>query len=406
MSPTIGRDRKRSSQTELILALLCIAILLAVKLMYDQWWRGIIPDYGIVGLAINYVQFGAVPRGLLGSIIYLSNIKLIYAGSIMYAVSAVTLIILSFFMLRRMTVDGVEYFPFLIVLAVLLLYWTTVIGRADIVVAVILVAAALALVTRRILLASSFLAIGVLTHEVAAIYGSPLLAAILLDFQRYKIFSMKSLAASCAILLAGAIIYASIMALPHSSNKVIVTTITSENQWVRWDRIINSVAFYMDLGGARGIRTSLCQINGTHRLIQPFVALIMVALALFALSEGRWIRWTLPAIASVPSVLFLWMTAIDTSRWMALGVLNIWIVCAVQNWAHVQGDRRWPWAKVICATAVALALYPSGSLVHEPLHITYASPLIESVIEEAIGHPVYKTVDECDPTWRSVLSQG
>jgi hypothetical protein len=99
MSLRIDRDRKRLSQTELILALSAIAILLAIKLPYDQWWRGIRHDYPIVGLAINYVQFSAVPRGLLGSIIYLSHVKLIYAPIIVQGASTAALIILSFFML-------------------------------------------------------------------------------------------------------------------------------------------------------------------------------------------------------------------------------------------------------------------------------------------------------------------
>jgi hypothetical protein len=131
-------------------------------LTYDQWWKGLNLEYNIVALAINYIQFGAVPRGLLGSIIYLSHVKLIYAPIIVQGASTAALIILSFFMLRRMTVRWVDYFPFLIVLTVLLWYWATDIGRTDIVVAVILVAAALALGDGRILLASSFLAIGVL----------------------------------------------------------------------------------------------------------------------------------------------------------------------------------------------------------------------------------------------------
>ena len=406
MSLTIDRNRKRFSQTELILALSAIALLFAVKLTYDQWRENGLA-YNIVGLAINYVQFGAVRRGLLGSIIYLSRIKLIYAPIIVQAASTAAFIILSFFMLRRMTVRWVDYFPFLIVLTVLLLYWSTDIGRTDIVVAVILVTAALALIDGRILLASSFLAIGVLIHEEAAIYGLPLLAAILIDSHRHKQFSLKSLAASCAILTAGAIIYIAIMILPHSSNRVIVTTITAENPW---NYFLTSWALYYELGGVHAIRAALCIVNGTHRLIQPFIALIMIALTVFALSESRRLKWTLPIVASMPSILFLWMIAMDTSRWTVLGVLNVWIVCAVRNRAPVEDDhrwaddRRWAWARAISAAALLPALHPS--IAYSPTtHLVYASPLIESAIEKAIGHPVYKTMEECDPSWRSVLSQ-
>jgi hypothetical protein len=399
MNFKIGSDRNRLSQTELILALLSIAILLAIKY---KWWWGIRMGYNTVGLAINYIQFGAVRRGLLGSIIYLSHIKLSYAPSILYATSTAALIILSFFMLRRMTVHGVDYFPFVIVLAALLLFWSNDVGRTDIVVAVILVTAALALVDGRILLASSFLAIGVLIHEVAGIYGLPLLAAILIDSDRYKQFSLKSLAASGAILSVVAIIYVALAILPHSSNKVIVTTITSENPGFSLDNYLTSLAFYADLGGVRTIRATLCTMNGAHRLIQPFIALTIIALTVFALSQARRIKWTLPIVASMPSILFLWMTAIDTSRWTALGVLNAWTVCAVRNWKLAEDDR-WAWARVICAAAILLALYPN--VVRIRWSIVYASSLIEGAIEKAIGYPAYKTMDECDPTWRSVLSQ-
>jgi hypothetical protein len=403
MNFTIGGDRNRLSQTELILALLSIAILLAIK-FYHQWRSEIRMDYNTVGLAINYIQFGAVHRGLLGSIIYLSHVKLSYAPSILLAMSTAALIILSFFMLSRTNVRVAEYLPFVIVLAALLLYWSTDLGRPDIVVAVILVMDALALVDGRILLASSFLAIGVLIHEVAVIYGLPLLAAILIYSDRYKQFSLKSLATSAVILSIGAIIYVAIGILPHSSNRVVVTTITSENPLLSLDSDPASLAFYAGLGGVRTIRATLCTMTGAHRLIQPFIALAMIVLTVVALSQAHRIKWILPIMASMPSILFLWMSAIDTSRWTALGVLNVWIVCAVRNWEPVEPDRRWAWARVICAGAIVPALYPN--VVRIPWYIVYASPLIESAIEKAIDYPAYKTMDECDPTWRSVLSQG
>jgi hypothetical protein len=136
--------------------------------------------------------------------------------------------------------------------------------------------------------------------------------------------------------------------------------------------------------------------------IQPFIALTIIALTVFALSQARRIKWTLPIVASMPSILFLWMTGIDTSRRTPLGVLNVWTVCAVRN-CKLAEDDRWAWARVICAAAILLALYPN--VVRIRWSIVYASSLIEGAIEKAIGYPAYKTMDECDPTWRSVLSQ-
>jgi hypothetical protein len=38
-------------------------------------------------------------------------------------------------------------------------------------------------------------------------------------------------------------------------------------------------------------------------------------------------------------------------------------------------------------------------------NLAHATPLIESAIEKAKGHPVHKTMDECDANWRSILSR-
>ena len=84
------------------------------------------------------------------------------------------------------------------------------------------------------------------------------------------------------------------------------------------------------------------------------------------------------------------------SRWVALGILNIWIFCAIRNCAPFEHEsRRWVWARVLCAAAMAPILYPKT--VYVSGNYLYPSPVLEKVLETAIGPPIYKTQEDCDP---------
>jgi hypothetical protein len=407
MSVDVIQDRKRLSQNELILYLSLIAIAALLVCVY-YLRRGIYSPrigYNIVDLLINYIQFGAVRRGLSGSIVYLSRIDLAHVPFVLYGVSAVSFVVASFFLLRRMTAYAIEYIPFLIFLAGLLLFWSAEMGKTDIVVAVVLIAMALALVNGQIVLASVLLVIGVLVHEVCAIYGLPLLAALLIDDGRYKQFKWRSFAWSAAVLAAGAILYEATMMLPRSSNSVIVATIESELRSIQLDPSLVPQAFYFHLGGARAVKTAMCIVDGSNnRTIQLLITLTMVAVAIISLSGTRPAKWVLPVFVSAPSILFLWLTGLDMSRWVALGILNVWIFCAIRNFAPFEREsRRFVWASVFCAAAMAVILYPKT--VYVSGNYLYPSPILEKVLEMAVGRPTYKTQEECDPTWRSLLSQ-
>ena len=356
--------------------------------------------YNVVGLGINWIQFGGVRRGLVGSIIYLGGFELRYAPLILYGASYLAFIMMSFFMLRRMTINANSYLPFLLIFAALLLFWSRDIGRTDMLVAAILIAAALALVDGRIVLASLFIAVGVLVHEAAAIYGLPLLAAILTGKRRYTRFRLDTLVSSAAIIAAGVAIYGLIPIAPHSDNRTIVATITSEDPSIHLDQYTVSLAFYDNLGGMRALETSICTIYGLNHFVQLFIALMMISVAIISLNGMRRVEWIHPVIASFLPIIFLWAIAEDMSRWVTLAIFNVWIVSAVWNSAPVEdGGRRWVWARVVCAAAIASLLYPRVG------YDWYPSPLIEKAIEVAIGHPDYKTQEQCDPGWLSLLSQ-
>jgi len=109
---------KKLSQRQLAIYLSVMTITMAVLLcaffgasiFIDFRYRGGLDfiqrqfGYNAVTLSLNYIQFGAVRRGLIGTIIYLSGFDLIYAAFALYVVSCLALIVLSFFILRRMIV--------------------------------------------------------------------------------------------------------------------------------------------------------------------------------------------------------------------------------------------------------------------------------------------------------------
>jgi hypothetical protein len=141
-----------------------------------------------------------------------------------------------------------------------------------------------------------------------------------------------------------------------------------------------------------------------NRTIQLFITLAMIAIAIFSLSGVRPAKWILPILITAPSALFLWTTGLDMSRWVALGILNVWIFCAIRNFAPFEHEsRRLVWARALCAAAMVPILYPKT--VYVSGNYLYPSPLLEKVLETAIGPPAYKSQDDCDPAWRSLLSQ-
>jgi hypothetical protein len=98
---------------------------------------------------------------------------------------------------------------------------------------------------------------------------------------------------------------------------------------------------------------------------------------------------------------FLWLTASDMGRWVALAILNVWILCASGYFEPVRGGKRWAWVRAAGAAAIVPLLFPLTIPVH--LFAAYPSPLIEGGIEKVIGRPTIRTFDECNPTWRASL---
>jgi hypothetical protein len=363
--------------------------------------------YTIVGLAVNYYQFGAMRRGLLGSILYLIGIDLSVGANLAYMFSLILFMIFASVFLRRMTVSTATYLAFLVILAALVLFWSRDVGRTDMLIAAILMMAALAAVNNTIITASLCLAVGLAIHETAVIYGLPVLVAILLDDRRRRIMGSRSAGIAGAIIVASLAIFAMFSILPHSDPKTIVDTIRSEIPTNYNDDGRIDLALYNLVGGARQFSANICVVwHDRHHFINLLVAIFIILLTLFSLTGDRRLNWIAPTLASVPPMLFLWMTASDMSRWVTFSIANVWIICAVRNFAPAEGEPRWPWARAACAAAVLVIIYPGiAAAVHlRTRPIFFPSPLIEKAVEIALGPPMDGGLDHCDPTWRSLVT--
>jgi hypothetical protein len=403
-------DSKRL-RSQIYPALICVSlfVIFAAKFIYDgRRSQGRHLEYHLIWLANNYFQFGAMRRALVGSVIYVSGVDLVTAAYLLYGISFFLVLLFAYVFLRRITQAGGALLPFALILGALLLFWSEEVGQTDILVAAILLAAALALIDGRVVLASLCLAIGFQIHEVTAIYGLPLAAALLLQGSRYKKYQSTTGAIAASILIGGILFYVALWFLPRASDNFVAETIRSRLPVnYPFDSFKSKFATFIILGGIRAEVDSMCLVtHSVHHYIKPFIALLMVALAGASMSEGTSegtrLRWALAVIATVPPIVFLWLTAIDMGRWAALAILNVWILCASSDFEPVTGVKRWAWVRAAGAAAMVPLLFPLTIPVH--FFGAYPSPLIEGGIEKVIGHPAIRTFDECDPTWRASLS--
>jgi hypothetical protein len=380
--------------------LVCAGI---VKFVHKMSGR-IFLDYDLVAIGINYIQFGAVRRGLVGSLVFLSGANLVLGLYLTYWIYFILFVSLAYLILKGAAAVAGFFIPFVVVLAALMLFWSTSVSRTDLLIATILAAAGLAAVQGKIVTASVCVAVGVTTiHEAVGIYGLPLLFAIMLDEDRYKTMNSYSAAIGGTMIITSFVSEAFVIPLiPHSDTKTIVDTIKSEIPPIYLSESTDR-AFFLLLTGFRGVRMAQCTMqHGVHYFIHPLVAAFVIWLAMFSLSGPRRRRWLAPALASVPPMLLLWPIASDMSRWTAFGILNVWIVCAVRSRGPIGNGVEWAWARAASAVAVVVLLFPGTVSVFAAYNVP--SPLIEKIFETFLGPAEIRDFDRCDPTWRSFLT--
>ena len=132
---------KRIAPQNNILWIFLLLVAIFIARLMQKLHKGLVIDYDVVTLGVNYFQFGFIRRGLPGSIIHLIGVDLVSGAYLIYSVSLLLALILSYFILRRISVSTIACLPFVIILGALLLAWSTY-GHIDMLVAAIYVGGA------------------------------------------------------------------------------------------------------------------------------------------------------------------------------------------------------------------------------------------------------------------------
>jgi hypothetical protein len=356
--------------------------------------------YQSTNLSFNYVEFGAIRRGLAGTLLYGLGLDARVATLVFHTVSAAAFSVAAALVYRRIRGPGWLRAAYAVVAMALALRWAeNAIGFTDLAIAALAAFATLAMASRRQVLACLLISLGLFMHESSLIFGLPLLLALLLSTGSTDLPPGTRWRAA-AVVTATLAVYLALGALPHVDAATMADAVRAKfpsHRYVDW-------AVYFAVGGLRGVRTSVCQ-NATDPNFWLHLATGCALLALLVAAFGRTLPggWRWLALASLPSYLFLAAVANDNARWITLACFNIWLVAAAAP-VHGPRTRRSAWPTLLSAVALLVLTHPKASRSTTPMF--EASPLLELVARQ-LGAPATPTFAEalqrCDPTWREVL---
>ncbi|MFL5334495.1 MAG: hypothetical protein ACJ8H8_15210 [Geminicoccaceae bacterium] len=362
--------------------------------------------YSAATVSFNYIQFGAVRRGLAGTLVYLLHPNRMVGTAMFYVLSAAALSALTSWIYARLTAARpLRLAIFALLLVCLFRRWGEDTGRPDLAVAALLSGAAILMVHGRLGWATALVASGVFVHETSGIYGLPLLAALLLDQRRYAQLSRRQWLHLAAGLCLPLLVYAGLGLMPRADHATMVHTVRealSEHKYVNW-------AIYFAISGWRGVETSICQ-NRTdpNYALHVMSAALIVSMFVFSLAGRDRRMAALALLASAPPLVFLSIIANDFTRWTEFAAMNVWLVCACSPGnADDASDRGRGLGVLRALSAGALFLLLATTRIFPVREIFYApSPTIEHWAER-LGGPITPNLDivlkRCDPGWLDFL---
>lgn len=349
-------------------------------------------------LAFNYFQFGAVRRGLGGSIAYLLSRDAGIATNSFHLLSAVCVAGTASLLFHRFRSTGLVRAAFALTMIVIMLRWGDDRGRTDMAVAALFGLATIAATRGRVVLAAACVGIGLFVHESSFIFGLPLLAALVLRMgwgglaQRARLGFLAALAVAL-------VVYLGLGLLPHASRMEMVQVIRGRlplHIHVEW-------ALYFALSGMRGVETSICQnLNDPTYWTHPLGGLILMVILCAALLATERRAWAWGLLAALPGFIFLSIVANDMSRWAMFACFNIWLIGITAPQAPSDRGRA---RLVLAVLFLPLVAYRPSIM---PLRIYSPSPVLEAILQRLGGPPtppVSDALDRCDPHWHDVLDK-
>jgi hypothetical protein len=395
--------------------LLGTLLLVASGRFFLTAWRshGLVPlrevllQYKAAALAVDFTDFGAVHRGLGGSLARLlasDAVDAVIAFHFASALGAACVLTLLFATFRACAVRRAA---FAVVALALMMRWGEDGGRTDLAVVALLGAATLAWRSGRLATAAATIGIGIFIHEGSIILGAPLLAALAWRDASRGDSGWRRVRAPLGVLGGILALYVAFRWLPHSTNLEIATRVrerVGDNEAV-------DAALYFALAGLRGVRAAMCQ-NALDPAASMHVAMGLVAIALAAGALAPW-RGAHPGmvlLAGLPGYVLLTSVANDHARWTLYACIALWLFAiSAPQAARPSSDRRVAMADAACLAAalvLALALVPGTrpgiSRVVSPV------PRVDQWLDrppasKALGFA--DVVARCDPQWRDVLRE-
>ena len=378
--------------------------------------------YSAATLSFDYIEFGAVRRGLASTLIYLLHPNRMVGTAIFWTLSAVALCALVAILFDRTRTRPLQQAFMAWILICLAHRWGQDTGRADLAVVAVLSLATLLVTRGRIAWAGALVVSGIFIHETSVIYGLPLLAALLLHDRRYARLSTRDWRRFALGLGLPILAYVGLGLMPHAPNAVMVQTVRealSSHKYVNW-------AIYFAVSGWRGVETSLCQNRiDPNYPVHVLSAVLILSVCVFVMAGSRRRTTALALVASVPPLIFLSIVANDFTRWTEFSAFNAWLLCAVHFGRSGsdrvdeideidevdevdevdEPDRAIDFLRVVAA---ALAFFLVADTTTYPVAELFYAP--STVIEHWVkrrGGPETPNLDivlqRCDPGWLDFL---
>jgi len=358
--------------------------------------------YNLGVLAINYQQHGFIRRGLGGTILSalhqssLSNC--VHQLIVFHFLSAVWLAIPMALLLRAILTENRRcafwMAAVLFVSPQLFWGWGSDLGRTDMFTSGCLAWAVVGLLRRNDVVAVALVLVGSLAHESAAIFGLPLMIALLLvphvNRSRSRLLRVPVLfAIGCVAILIAQDIFTTVR--PRDVAQAILHS--------QPPSLLRDLAAYMTTTGTRSIITSWCQSLG--RAATPFYLGCTIVIAamyawLLAIQRVNLVKYGLAVFLPLG---FISLLAIDYGRWLMFATVNGWLfaVATVGPANRTASGNLVAWGRLV----VLAALFAM-----KPTTVFAPNRFVERVAALIWGKEgtELRSADACDPKWRTFIA--
>jgi hypothetical protein len=244
--------------------------------------------------------------------------------------------------------------------------------------------------------------IGSLVHEVAFIFGGPLLTALFLHDVIHERMRLRKgiLLVSGLLLLFGLIVVlqSALAPPPNLLASQIMHEVYRPNDSI--EGMWRDLAVYMAIAGKHAIGTAMClNFDLNPNYLQTMIWCILI-LSCYLLVLPLWKKPLLFALSAGLPVSFMLIIANDAGRWLDLGVLNSWLLAAFLIEHGESGlDARAPYP--IAGALMLPVLVWMGVTTYSDVNA------FTRTATNIIGRPYSITFEDwlntCDPHWRDRL---